>query len=152
MYIDKELLFDDAAAHTSTGNGTDIIDLRAYNMDSGGDGEAAPHGTADQTIGQGKMYLVVIVDAAADAATSVVIDLRSCDNSNMTTTPQIHATQTFSAPATDLAIGTKHIIGTFDGPINERYLGVRYTVTGASTVGTYTAFLTHNVDQGHPLS
>jgi len=141
MYIDKALQFSDAQAVTADAVSENITDLKAA---------ASPHATADQTIGQEKMYLVMIVDVAFLTTVSMDVSLRSSDEVTLNSGHVTHATKNILLAA--LTAGSKHVIGTFDGPINERYVGAYYDMNTNATAGAVTTFLTKDIDQGWPLA
>lgn len=138
MIIDAQTLFSDAQAVTADAVGTNVIDL-----------------SADRSIGNGEpMAVVFCVDVAADQTTGdedYTFDVEYASNAAQTTGRQLIGRRIFEsgtpdAPAQDadlLVAGFKFVI-----PIpptglseSERYLGVRYDVTGTTPTITVTAFL-----------
>lgn len=139
MLIDAQHLFSDAQAVTADAVGTNVIDL-----------------SADRNIGAGEpMCVVFCVDVAADQTTGdedYTFDVEYATNAAQTTGRQLIGRRVFesgtpTAPAQDadlLVAGFKFVI-----PIppvalseSERYLGIRYDVTGTTPTITCTAFLT----------
>lgn len=138
MLIDAQLLFSDAQAVTADAVGTNVIDL-----------------SVDRSIGNGEpMAVVFVVDVAADQTTGdedYTFDVEYASNAAQTTGRQLIGRRVFesgtpTAPAQDadlLVAGFQFAI-----PIpptrlseSERYLGVRYDVTGTTPTITVTSFL-----------
>jgi len=139
MLIDAQHLFSDAQAVTADAVGTNVIDL-----------------SADRNIGAGEpMCVVFCVDVAADQTTGdedYTFEVEYATNAAQTTGRQLIGRRAFesgtpTAPAQDadlLVAGFRFVI-----PIppvtlaeSERYLGIRYDVTGTTPTITCTAFLT----------
>lgn len=138
MYVDAQQLFSDAQAVTADAVGTNVIDL-----------------SADRSIGTGEpMAVVFVVDVAADQTTGdedYTFDVEYASDAAQTTARKLIGRRVFesgtpTAPAMDadlLVAGFKFVI-----PIpptvlseSERYLGIRYDVTGTTPTITCTAFL-----------
>lgn len=138
MMFDAQNLFSDAQAVTADAVGTNVIDL-----------------SADRNIGAGEpMCVVFCVDVAADQTTGdedYTFEVEYATNAAQTTGRQLIGRRAFesgtpTAPAQDadlLVAGFTFVI-----PIppvklseSERYLGIRYDVTGTTPTITCTAFL-----------
>lgn len=138
MYVDAQQLFSDAQAVTADAVGTNVIDLGS-----------------DRSIGTGEpMGVVFVVDVAADQTTGdedYTFDVEYASDAAQTTARKLIGRRIFesgtpTAPAMDadlLVAGFKFVI-----PIpptvlseSERYLGIRYDVTGTTPTITCTAFL-----------
>lgn len=138
MFIDAQHLFSDAQAVTADAVGTNVIDL-----------------SQDRSIGTGEpMAVVFTVDVAADQTTGdedYTFDVEYASNAAQTTGRQLIGRRVFesgtpTAPAQDadlLVDGFQFVI-----PIpptglseSERYLGIRYDVTGTTPTITCTAML-----------
>lgn len=138
MYVDAQQLFSDAQAVTADAVGTNVIDL-----------------SIDRSIGTGEpMAVVFVVDVAADQTTGdedYTFDVEYASDAAQTTARKLIGRRVFesgtpTAPAMDadlLVAGFKFVI-----PIpptvlseSERYLGIRYDVTGTTPTITCTAFL-----------
>ena len=141
MYVDKQNEFADSQVVTATAISTNVIDLGATNT------------LKDIGSGQG-VYLVVQVDAAATAAGSatVTFTLESDSTENLATSPTVHVTTTAIGKAALTAGSTQLVIALPVGSY-ERYLGVRFTVgTGPLTAGSFSAFLTDDVQTWRPYA
>lgn len=139
MYIDAQNLFSDAQAVTADAVGTNVIDL-----------------SADRSIGNGEpMCVVFVVDVAADQTTGdedYTFDVEYASDAGQTTGRQLIGRRVFesgtpTAPAQDadlLVAGFKFAIPIPPTALSEseRYLGIRYDVTGTTPTITCTAFLT----------
>lgn len=139
MYIDAQNLFSDAQAVTADAVGTNVIDL-----------------TADRSIGNGEpMAVVFVVDVAADQTTGdedYTFHVEYASDAAQTTARKLVGYRTFesgtpTAPAQDadlLVAGFKFAIPVPPTALSEseRYLGIRYDVTGTTPTITCTAFLT----------
>jgi hypothetical protein len=138
MYVDAQLQFSDAQAVTADAVGTNVIDL-----------------TVDRSIGNGEpMAVVFVVDVAADQTTGdedYTFDVEYASNAAQTTGRQLIGRRVFesgtpTAPAQDADLLVAGF--TFAIPIpptrlseSERYLGIRYDVTGTTPTITVTSFL-----------
>jgi hypothetical protein len=139
MYIDAQLLFSDAQAITADAVGTNVIDL-----------------SQDRSIGNGEPMAVVFqVDVAADQTTGdedYTFEVEYASNAAQTTGRQLIGRRAFesgtpTAPAQDADLLVAGFI--FAIPIpptklteSERFLGIRYDVTGTTPTITVTAWLT----------
>jgi len=138
MYIDAQQLFSDAQAVTADAVGTNVIDL-----------------TADRSIGTGEPMCVVFqVDVAADQTTGdedYAFHVEYSSDAAQTTGRQLIGFRKFESGTPDapfqdadlLVAGFKFAI-----PIpptvlseSERFLGVRYDVTGTTPTITVTSWL-----------
>lgn len=139
MYIDAHNLFSDAQAVTADAVGTNVIDL-----------------LADRSIGNGEPMAVAFqVDVAADQTTGdedYTFEVEYASNAAQSTGRQLIGRRAFesgtpAAPAQDADLLVAGFI--FSIPIpptklteSERYLGIRYDVTGTTPTITVTAWLT----------
>jgi hypothetical protein len=132
MYVDKQLLLSanqDLSQTAGTYVSENLIDLGV---------------AAKRDLGAGKPVAVVIcVDeafASAGAAT-VVFSLLTNNEEDLTTTP----TTLYSTPAiayTELTLGKVIALPFPQGRSTQRYVGVSYTIAGATTTaGTCSAFI-----------
>ena len=138
MILDAQTLFSDAQAVTADAVGTNVIDLGV-----------------DRSIGNGEpMGVLFVVDVAADQTTGdedYTFDVEYASNAAQSTGRQLIGRRVFesgtpTAPAQDadlLVAGFSFMI-----PIpptrlseSERYLGIRYDVTGTTPTITMTAAL-----------
>ncbi len=138
MIIDAQQLFSDAQAVTADAVGTNVIDL-----------------SEDRAIGNGEpMGVVFTVDVAADQTTGdedYTFDVEYATNAAQTTGRQLIGRRVFesgtpTAPAQDadlLVAGFQFVIPIppTDLSESERYLGIRYDVTGTTPTITCTAAL-----------
>ena len=138
MIIDTDLLFSNAQAVTADAVGTNVIDL-----------------SVARSIGSGEpMAVVFVVDVAADQTTGdedYTFDVEFATNAAQTTGRQLIGRRVFesgtpTAPAQDADLLVAGY--TFAIPIppvsqseDERYIGIRYDVTGTTPTITCTAFL-----------
>lgn len=139
MYIDKQALFSDAQALSSTGAvGTNVIDLSVARNMGGGE----------------PMGVVFVVDVAADQTSGdedYTFDVEYATNAAQTTGRQLIGRRIFesgtpTAPAQDadlLVAGFQFVIPvpTVGAGEDERYLGIRYVLAGSTPTITCTAFL-----------
>lgn len=138
MLIDANQLFSNAQAITADAVGTNVIDL-----------------SSDRSIGNGEpMGVVFVVTVAADQTTGdedYTFDVEYASNAAQTTGRQLIGRRVFesgtpTAPAQDadlLVAGFKFVVPIPQTQLSEseRYLGVRYDVTGTTPTITVTAFL-----------
>ena len=138
MIIDAQLLFSDAQAITADAVGTNVIDL-----------------TIDRSIGNGEpMAVVFVVDVAADQTTGdedYAFHVEYASDAAQTTARKLIGYRNFesgtpAAPFNDadlLVAGFKFVIPIPPTALSEseRYLGIRYDVTGTTPTITMTAFL-----------
>lgn len=139
MYVDAQLLFSDSQAITADAVGTNVIDLQV-----------------DRAIGNGEpLGVVFVVKVAADQTTGdedYTFDVEYASDSAQTTGRKLIGRRVFesgtpTAPAEDadlLVAGFKFVIPIppTDLSESERYLGIRYDVTGTTPTITMTAYLT----------
>lgn len=138
MIIDAQHLFSDAQAVTADAVGTNVIDL-----------------SVDRSVGNGEpMGVVFCVDVAADQTTGdedYTFDVEYASDAAQTTARKLIGRRVFesgtpTAPAMDadlLVAGFKFVIPIPPTALSEseRYLGIRYDVTGTTPTITVTAFL-----------
>lgn len=138
MFIDANLLFSNAQAVTADAVGTNVIDL-----------------TTAASIGSGEPLAVVfIVTVAADQTTGdedYTFDVEYASNAAQSTGRQLIGRRVFesgtpTAPAQDADLLVAGYMFTIPLPSvsateDERYIGIRYDVTGTTPTATVTAFL-----------
>lgn len=138
MILDSQLQFSDAQAITADAVGTNVIDF-----------------SADRSIGTGEpMAVVFTVDVAADQTTGdedYTFDVEYASDAAQTTGRQLIGRRVFesgtpTAPAQDadlLVAGFQFVIPIPPTKLSEseRYLGIRYDVTGTTPTITMTAAL-----------
>lgn len=138
MLLDAQNLFSDAQAVTADAVGTNVIDL-----------------TVDRSIGNGEpMAVLFTVDVAADQTTGdedYTFDVEYASNAAQSTGRQLIGRRVFesgtpTAPAQDadlLVAGFRFYIPIPPTTLaeSERYLGIRYDVTGTTPTITCTAAL-----------
>lgn len=138
MFIDANQLFSDAQAITADAVGTNVIDI-----------------STARSVGSGQpMAVVFVVDVAADQTTGdedYTFDVEYATNAAQSTGRQLIGRRVFesgtpTAPAQDADLLVAGYM--FAIPIppvsaseDERYLGIRYDVTGTTPTITCTAFL-----------
>lgn len=126
-----------AQAITATAISTNVLDLR----------NAATPTLVDEALQGSDLWLVIQVAQAFNTLTSLTITLESDSTANLATSATVH----YSTGAILLAALTANTIVArtrLPSGLYERYLGVRYTVTGTNpTQGSVLAFLTANVDR-----
>jgi hypothetical protein len=138
MWIDAQNLFSDAQAITADAVGTNVIDL-----------------TVDRSIGNGEpMGVVFQIDVAADQTTGdedYAFHVEYASDAAQTTGRKLIGFRNFesgtpAAPFQDadlLVPGFKFVIPIPPAALSEteRYLGIRYDVTGTTPTVTVTAWL-----------
>lgn len=138
MYIDSQLLFSDAQALSATGLATNVIDL-----------------SASRALGAGEQLCVAFqVDAAADQGTgdeTYQFDIEYASNAGITTARQLIGRRIFqagtpTAPNEDADLLVPGFIFYINIPVSSiseanRYLAVRYTLSGTTPSVTVTSFL-----------
>lgn len=126
-----------AQAITATAISTNVLDLR----------NAATPTLVDEALQGSDLWLIIQVVQAFNTLTSLTITLESDSTANLATSATVH----FSTGAILLAALTANtIVARTRLPSGnyERYLGVRYTVTGTNpTQGSVLAYLTPNIDR-----
>ena len=138
MYLDVQTQFSDAQAVTADAVGTNVIDL-----------------LQDRAIGEGEgMAVYFQVDVAADQTTGdedYTFDVEFASDAAQTTARKLIGRRIFesgtpTAPAEDADLLVAGFI--FEIPIpkttiseSERYLGIRYDVTGTTPTITVTSWL-----------
>lgn len=138
MILDSQQLFSDAQAITADAVGTNVIDL-----------------SVDRSIGNGEpMGVLFTVDVAADQTTGdedYTFDVEYATDAAQTTGRQLIGRRVFesgtpAAPAQDadlLVAGFQFVIPIPPTALSEseKYLGIRYDVTGTTPTITMTAAL-----------
>lgn len=129
MILSAQQLFSDDQAITATARSTNVIDLGVAGSPFGGN-------QLNQDIGKGAGVPILIqVTEAFNNATSVTIAIETGAADTLGTVV-ISKTVLLA----DLAAGYQFPVQILPNEIDERYLGVRYTVTGtAPTTGQITA-------------
>jgi hypothetical protein len=138
MFIDANLLFSDAQAVTADTVGTNVVDINVA-----------------ASIGSGEpMAVVFVVDVAADQTTGdedYTFEVEYATNAAQTTGRQLIGRRVFesgtpTAPAQDADLLVAGYM--FSIPIppvsaaeDERYIGIRYDVTGTTPTITVTSYL-----------
>jgi hypothetical protein len=136
--MDYELRFSDEQAITADEISEDVVDLGAAQ---------SPHANPQQNVGDGTMKLVIVIDEAFNTLTSMNISLESDSTADLATSATVHATRNLLLAEMTLNAGT-YVIGSFDGPLSERYLGVRYDVVGSNpTTGKISAYLVRDAQE-----
>lgn len=138
MILDSQQMFSDSQAITADAVGTNVIDL-----------------SQDRSIGTGEpMAVVFVVEVAADQTTGdedYTFDVEYASDAAQTTGRQLIGRRVFesgtpTAPAQDadlLVAGFKFAIPIPPTALSEseRYLGIRYDVTGTTPTITCSAYL-----------
>lgn len=132
MILSAQNLFSDDQAITATAISENVIDLGAA---------GTPYGAAaalNQDVGKGCPVCVLIqVTANFATLTSLTITVEVSAAAGLTS-PQVLATETIAVA--DLVAGKQTYLQVLPNGADLRYLGIRYTVTGANaTAGTITA-------------
>lgn len=130
MILDKQLEFSDSQAVTATAISTNVVDLGATN-------------TVKDIGGPEAVYLIIQTDVAMTGATSVAFSLESSSTANLATSPTAHFSTAALAPAA-LPAGITVAAVPLPSGAYQRYLGVRYTVVGTATTGSFSAFITRD--------
>lgn len=130
MILDKLLTFSDNQAVTADAI-SDVIDR----------GENAPT-VANFSPGFGSaLFLVIQTGTAFTGATSLRADLVSDSTADLATSPTTHAS-TGDIAVADLDANTVLAVLPVPPGDYERYVGMKYDITGTGTGGTLHAFLT----------
>lgn len=134
MIFSAQQLFSDDQAVTATARSTNVIDLGV---------PGTPYGAAaalNQDVGKGaEVPLLVQVTENFNNATSVAIAVETGATDTLGT---VILSQTIALA--DLKAGKQMSLQVLPRDIKERYLGIRYTVNGATapTTGKFTAGIT----------
>lgn len=136
MIFSAQQKFSEAQAVTVTARSTNVIDLGA---------PGTPYDAAaalNQDIGKGAkipLLVQVVEDFATLTSLTIAIETGSAD-----TLGTVIASQTI--PVADLKAGKQFSVDVLPQQVAERYLGLRYTVTGTTaTAGKITAGITMGV-------
>ena len=135
MILSAQQLFSDDQAVTATALATNVIDLGIA---------ATPYGAVaplHQDVGKGSP-IPVLVQVTSDFATltSLTVTIESSAADAMTSSTVL-SSQTIAVA--DLIAGKQTFVQVVPNGADQRYLGVRYTVTGSNaTAGTITAGIT----------
>lgn len=118
MILDKEALYSDDQAITTTADSTNVLDLA-------------------KNSGPGKpVRLLIQVTTTFAGGTDITIDLETDDNTSFSSLSTIASTSTIALAT--LVAGYKFSID-FVPRLMERYSRLEYTVTGTMTAGKITA-------------
>jgi hypothetical protein len=133
MYVDAQLLFSDAQAVTSAAGSTNTVDLSAV-----------------RDIGTGQeLYVVCVCDVAmTDASSDSTLAVALEGDSTTSFTPD--GTDTLFTFAATSAAGTTKIarLDPAMASLQYQYIRLKYTpANGDLTTGSFTAFITTNVDR-----
>lgn len=136
MIFSAQQKFSEAQAVTATARSTNVIDLGA---------PGTPYDAAaalNQDIGKGAkipLLVQVVEDFATLTSLTIAIETGSAD-----TLGTVIASQTIAVA--DLVAGKQFSVDVLPQQVAERYLGLRYTVTGTTaTAGKITAGITMGV-------
>lgn len=134
MYVDSQLLFSTAQAVTATAASTNSVDLGAV-----------------RDIGTGEpLYVVSIVTTAMTDAGSDSTLIVSLEGDSTTTFTPDGTDTLFTFPAVS-AVGTTRIarLDPAMAALQYRYIQLKYTpgAGGNLTTGSFTSFITNNVDR-----
>ena len=126
MILDADLQFSDAQVVTATAASTNLIDMGSIR---------------DVAVGK-PMYVIVSVTTALTNTGTVTITVESDDNSGFssaTTQQTIGVLQTSAA-------GTQLIAPLYPADNNERYMRLKYTISGTVSTGNVDAFLSDSYE------
>lgn len=140
MYVDSQARFSSSQAVTATALSTDVMDLLSPTI---GGGTAGPNTLSPAVVG-GDVYLVVQANAAFAGTGTIAVTLETANNAALTSSTVVAASAAIAAP---IAAGTTLLLVNIPPVVLQRYLGVRYTVTGTPTGGTVNAFLSIGIQQ-----
>ena len=90
----------------------------------------------------GDLFLVIQTGTAFAGATSLAVDLVSDSVSTLDASPTVHAS-TGAIPVAQLTANKVLAVLPVPPGDYERYIGLRYDITGTGTAGTIKAFLTN---------
>lgn len=141
MIRDGALQVSTSQLLTTTGVSTDSIDLSSANTA----GHGAAVGANPHSIGTGrKVTLLVEVDVSLTGGTDITFEIITATDAALTTSIEIVG-RSDAYVAADLTAGRDPILvemnpdaGNAQGH-DQRYLGVRYTITGTFVAGSVTA-------------
>jgi hypothetical protein len=133
MIFDQQALFSNAQAITATAVSTNVIDLGAHGTAFG---HAAPL-PRDWGKGEEIPILVQVVETFA-TLTSLTITVEMDDNAAFSSATTVDTT--VAVPVASLVAGKQFTIDDFPLGLTERYVRLKYTVTGSdATAGKITA-------------
>jgi len=132
MILDKQNEFSDSQAVTVTAISTNVVDTLPSTLTTGV--------LVSNLGGEEGGYLVVQVDTAFTGLTDLTISLESSSTANLATSPTVHFKSGTLLPAA-LAAGKTLLSIPLPFGDYQRYLGLRYTVTGTATAGAISAFI-----------
>lgn len=141
MILDKNTLLSDDQAITATAVSTNVIDLGALGVTYDGVQLVRKEGTCQ------KIPLLVQVTEDFATLTSLTITIETSAAAGMTS-PTVYFSQTIAVA--DLVAGKKIAYDFLPNDLSQRYLAVRYTVTGSNaTAGAITAGIVAAVDHAY---
>lgn len=121
MILDADLQFSDAQVVTSTAASTNLIDMASIR---------------DVAVGT-PLYVLIYVSTALTNTGTVTITIESDDNASFSSA----VTQQTIGVLQTSAAGTKLIAPLYPADNNERYMRLKYTVSGTVDAGAVDAFL-----------
>lgn len=128
MILDAQLLFSDAQSVTATAVSTNVVDM----------GNAGDHGT-----GEPLKLQVSLAAAMVGAGATVAVTIEQDDNEAFSSATTVQTIGTFAAVS---AAGTKFVAYLQPGVLTERFIRLRYTVSGTLTSSSFDAFMLLNND------
>lgn len=136
MILNVEEEFSDKQAITVTAISTNQIDLGVPGTPYGA------QGPLNRDIGKGiPVPILIQVTEAFATLTSLTVEIVVADNSALTTNDKVIASEVIAAA--DLVVGKATYLQYLPNGVDQRYLGLRYTVTGSdATAGAITAGIT----------
>lgn len=139
MLLDKQLMFSEAQALTSTGN-----TLSTNTIDLGLTGSPAIGGTILYDIGRGSPVLIiaqVVTTFTSGGAGTLAVQFVQADNAALSTNLEVLQATDAIALAT-LTAGYTFRLSAVPSGVSKRYIGLRYVIgTAAMTAGAVTAGL-----------
>lgn len=131
MFIDAQLLFDQAQAHLTTEASANSVNF------------SLPR---NMGVGEELYFFICVTTAFTDAGSdsTMAITLETDDNSSFSSPTTAQTIGTFSALS---AAGSRLVAKLQVDKINEKYLRVKYTVAnGDLTTGAFTAAIVKDID------
>ena len=138
MILSNQSIFSDSQAVTSTAISDNVIDLGLPGT------PYRAQGPLNQDIGKGtKIPVLIQVVEDFAGATSVEITIECAANADLSGDKNVVYTEV--VPVADLVAGKQTFAQVLPTGLTERYLGLRYTVSGTATAGAITAGITFGV-------
>ena len=132
MYVDAQAEFSDSQAVTATAASTNIKDLKSVLNDLG----------SGEVLYFSSNLTVAMTDTGSDSTMAVTLEMD--DNEGFTSPTAVQTIGTYLATS---AAGTKLEAQLQVGQLTERFLRVKYTITGGDlTTGSVDAFLTKDIN------